>query len=480
MVGWSHNVAIFDKCKDDLEREFYIRMTKSQGWTKNVLIHQIENRAYEKMLLAQTNFDALLPNPAQAKLAVKDEYLFDFLELGDEFSERQLETAILARVEPFLKQMGGAFAFVGSQYRLQVSDQEYFLDLLLYHRGLQCLVAIELKIGAFLPEYVGKMQFYLAVLDDTVKTAGENASIGIILCKTKDRMIVEYALRESNKPIGVGSYKMVTSLPARTYGAVADTGADRAFVGGRFAVNAEPFYKAHLPLVPAPLPQPGYIASLPVNVKVSLTVWLRGLPARAYVPNLLLAAFFLAAPLLVHPIPLSQSGGFSGLCGLLALDSALLIFAKLSLTRRICHDGSLCPAIVVSVNPPLVAVGADLSKTAEEAWPAIKILRQPLHTFAGPPLQVGDRLPAVALYHSRSLAAMFTYEAIGLNVDASDEPHWSDISPAVVPCVTDDPATIQDARRRLSESGDVWAELEANLALVPKPYKPGLYWMRQR
>ena len=217
-IGWTHNTIILTACKDDLEREFYIRMTKSQGWTKNVLIHQIENRAYEKMLLAQTNFDALLPNPAQAKLAVKDEYLFDFLELGDEFSERQLETAILARVEPFLKQMGGAFAFVGSQYRLQVSDQEYFLDLLLYHRGLQCLVAIELKIGAFLPEYVGKMQFYLAVLDDTVKTAGENPSIGIILCKTKDRMIVEYALRESNKPIGVGSYKMVTSLPAELRG----------------------------------------------------------------------------------------------------------------------------------------------------------------------------------------------------------------------------------------------------------------------
>ena len=217
-IGWTHNIIIFEKCKDDLEREFYVRMTKAQGWTKNVLIHQIENRAYEKTLLAQTNFDRLLPNPAQAKLAVKDEYLFDFLELGDEFSERQLETAILARVEPFLKQMGGAFAFVGSQYRLQVSDQEYFIDLLLYHRHLQCLVALELKIGAFLPEYVGKMQFYLAVLDDTVKALGENPSIGIILCKSKDRTIVEYALRESNKPIGVGSYKMVTSLPAELEG----------------------------------------------------------------------------------------------------------------------------------------------------------------------------------------------------------------------------------------------------------------------
>ncbi len=219
-IGWSHNLVIFEKCKDDLEREFYIRMTKAHGWTKNVLIHQIENRTYQKTLLSQTNFAQTLPAEmqAQAKLAVKDEYLFDFLELGDEHSERQLEAAILARVEPFLQQMGGVFAFLGSQYRLQVSDQGYFLDLLLYHRRLKCLVALELKIGAFLPEYVGKMQFYLAVLDDTVRMPDENPSIGILLCKSKDRTIVEYALRESNKPIGVGTYHMVTALPAELQG----------------------------------------------------------------------------------------------------------------------------------------------------------------------------------------------------------------------------------------------------------------------
>jgi predicted nuclease of restriction endonuclease-like (RecB) superfamily len=219
-IGWSHNLAIFEKCKDNLEREFYLRMTKAQGWTKNVLIHQIENQAYQKTLRNQTNFAQTLPADSQARatLAVKDEYLFDFLELGDEFSERQLETALLARVEPFLRQMGGAFAFVGSQYRLQVSDQEYFLDLLLYHRRLRCLVALELKIGVFLPEYVGKMQFYLAVLDDTVRMPDENPSLGIILCKSKDRTIVEYALRESNKPIGVAAYRMVSALPAEYEG----------------------------------------------------------------------------------------------------------------------------------------------------------------------------------------------------------------------------------------------------------------------
>ncbi len=131
-IGWTHNTIILMNCKDDLEREFYIRMTKAQGWSKNVLIHQIENQTYRKTLLNQTNFAKTLPTESQARamLAVKDEYIFDFLELGDEFSERQLETAILARVEPFLQQMGGVFAFVGSQYRLQVSDQEYFLDLL--------------------------------------------------------------------------------------------------------------------------------------------------------------------------------------------------------------------------------------------------------------------------------------------------------------------------------------------------------------
>lgn len=206
-IGWTHNLVILEKCKDDLEREFYIRMTRKFGWTKNVLIHQIENQTYEKTLLNQTNFDQVVPEEIrnQAKLAVRDEYIFDFLELGDEYNERQLEQGILARVEPFLKEMGGMFAFVGSQYRLEIDDEEFFIDLVLYHRSLKCLVAIELKIGKFLPEYVGKMQFYLAVLNDKVKLPDENPSIGIILCKSKKKTIVEYALNQSNKPIGVGA-----------------------------------------------------------------------------------------------------------------------------------------------------------------------------------------------------------------------------------------------------------------------------------
>lgn len=214
-IGWTHNLVILEKCKGDLEREFYIRMTRRFGWTKNVLIHQIENQTYEKTLLNQTNFDATLTEEIrnQAKLAVKDEYLFDFLELGDDYSERQLENAILGRVAPFLQEMGGRFTFVDSQFRLVVGNKEYFLDLLLYHRGLKCLIAIELKVGEFLPEYVGKMQFYLAVLDDTVRLPDENSAIGIILCKSKDRTIVEYALKESNKPIGIATYQMMQTLP---------------------------------------------------------------------------------------------------------------------------------------------------------------------------------------------------------------------------------------------------------------------------
>lgn len=214
-IGWTHNIVILEKCKDDLEREFYMKMTRKFGWTKNVLIHQIENQTYEKTLLNQTNFDQNISSEIrnQLKLAAKDEYTFDFLELADEHSERQLEQAILAKVKPFLQEMGGIFTFVDSQYRLEVDDEEYFIDILLYHRRLKCLVAIELKIGKFLPEYVGKMQFYLSVLDDKVKLPDENPSIGIILCKSKQRTIVEYALKDSNKPIGVATYQIVSQLP---------------------------------------------------------------------------------------------------------------------------------------------------------------------------------------------------------------------------------------------------------------------------
>ncbi len=214
-IGWSHNLVILERCSDALQREFYLRMARKFGWSKNVLIHQISNQSYEKSLLGQTNFDKALPAElrAQAKLAIKDEYTFDFLELGDEHSERELERALIGKVEDFLRTLGGMFAFMGSQYRLEVDGREFFIDLLLFHRRLRCLVAIELKVGEFQPEFVGKMQFYLAALDRQVRQSDENPSIGIILCKEKSRTIVEYALHDANKPIGVATYEITQTLP---------------------------------------------------------------------------------------------------------------------------------------------------------------------------------------------------------------------------------------------------------------------------
>jgi len=214
-ISWTHNLVLLEKCKDNLAREFYIRMSRKSGWTKNVLLHQVENQTYEKMLLNQTNFPETLPPEVQnqAKLAVRDEYTFDFLDLSDAYTEHQLEEALLRKVNLFLRTMGGMFTFVGSQYRVEVADQEFFIDLLLFHRRLRCLVAIDLKIGRFEPEYIGKMQFYLAVLNDKVRLDDENPSIGIVLCKSKERTIVEYALKNSDQPIGVASYRIVSTLP---------------------------------------------------------------------------------------------------------------------------------------------------------------------------------------------------------------------------------------------------------------------------
>jgi predicted nuclease of restriction endonuclease-like (RecB) superfamily len=214
-ISWAHNIVIMEKCKNDLEREFYMKMTKKFGWSKNVLIHQIENKSYEKTLLNQTNFNKALPDKIknQAKLAVKDEYTFDFLELAEEHSEMELERALIARINRFLVEMGGVFAFMGNQFRLEVAGKEFFIDILLYHRFLKCLVAIDLKVSEFKPEYVGKMQFYLSALDNKIKLPQENPSIGIIICKSKNKTIVEYALKDASKPIGVATYKITTKLP---------------------------------------------------------------------------------------------------------------------------------------------------------------------------------------------------------------------------------------------------------------------------
>ena len=214
-ISWTKHIVILNKCKNNLERQFYILATKKFGWTKNVLIHQIENKSYEKYLLNQTSFEQTLPENIknQAYLAVKDEYTFHFLNLSEEHSESELENALVQNIRKFLLEMGHQFTFVGNQYKLQIEDKDFFIDLLLYHRQLQCLVAIELKIGEFLPEHKGKMEFYLSVLNDTVKLPHEKDAIGIIICKEKNRTVVEYSLKISKHPIGVATYNTTKTLP---------------------------------------------------------------------------------------------------------------------------------------------------------------------------------------------------------------------------------------------------------------------------
>lgn len=214
-ISWSKHITILKKCKDPKQREFYILSTKKFGWTKNILIHQIENKTFEKYLLNQTNFDETLPDKIrnQAILAVKDEYIFDFLGIEEEHSEKELEQKLIQNIREFLLELGSDFSFLGSQYKVEVSGKEYFIDLILFHRRLQSLVAIELKIGEFLPEYKGKMEFYLNLLNDKVRLPHENEAIGIIICKSKDRTIVEYSLKSSNLPIGVSTYSTSEKLP---------------------------------------------------------------------------------------------------------------------------------------------------------------------------------------------------------------------------------------------------------------------------
>ena len=214
-ISWTKHILILTKCKDTQERRFYILATKRYGWTKNVLLHQIEAKAFENYLLGQSNYDQTLPDTIkqQAVLALRDDYSLSFLDIAGEHSEHDLEAAIVRNIRAFLMEFGHDFSFVGNQYRLELGGQEYFIDLLLYSRRMQAMVAIELKVGEFKPEYKGKMEFYLNVLDDTVKLPHENPSIGIIICKSKNRTIVEYALRNSASPIGVATYSISSELP---------------------------------------------------------------------------------------------------------------------------------------------------------------------------------------------------------------------------------------------------------------------------
>lgn len=213
-IPWSHNTLIMETCKSADERTFYLDTASRFHLSYRALERQMRGDEYGRYLQNQTNFqETITPATAdQALFAVKDSYNLDFLGLSGEHTERELEDALVLNITKFLAEMGGYFAFVGRQFRVEVSEREFFIDLLFYHRKLRCLVAVELKAGPFQPEHAGKMQFYLSALDDRVRLEGENPSIGIIVAQSKNRTIVEYTLRDVNRPIGVASYNQYESL----------------------------------------------------------------------------------------------------------------------------------------------------------------------------------------------------------------------------------------------------------------------------
>jgi predicted nuclease of restriction endonuclease-like (RecB) superfamily len=214
-IPWFHNCVLLDKVKDPAEWLWYAQQTIENGWSRNVLVHQIESNLYARQGQAITNFNLALP-PTQSDLAqqlLKDSYVFDFLSLGQEAKERDLERGLLLHLQRFMLELGKGFAFVGSQYHLEVGGQDFYLDLLFYHLKLRCYVVIDLKMGDFQPEYAGKMGFYLAAVDDLLRHPEDRQSIGLVLCKSSNKVIVEYALRDMSKAMGVSNYQILEALP---------------------------------------------------------------------------------------------------------------------------------------------------------------------------------------------------------------------------------------------------------------------------
>jgi predicted nuclease of restriction endonuclease-like (RecB) superfamily len=214
-IPWGHNVVLLEQLDDNGKRFWCAQQTVEHGWSRNVLVHQIELGLHKRQGKAPTNFKQTLP-PPQSDLAqqlVKDPYTFDFLTLSEEAHERDLEKGLLEHIQRFLLELGVGFAFVGSQVHLEVGGEDFYLDLLFYHLRLRAYVVIELKTGPFKPEYAGKMNFYLSAVDDRIRHPEDRPSIGIILCKTKNRLIAEYALRDAHKPIGVSEYHLTRSVP---------------------------------------------------------------------------------------------------------------------------------------------------------------------------------------------------------------------------------------------------------------------------
>ncbi|NEP58325.1 MAG: DUF1016 domain-containing protein, partial [Symploca sp. SIO2G7] len=221
-IPWFHNCVLLDKVKDAVERQWYIQKTIEHGWSRSILVHQIELELYHRQGKATTNFERTLPKP-QSELAeqiLKDPYNFDFLSLGEQARERELEKALLKHIQDFLLELGVGFAFVGNQYHLEIGGRDFWIDLLFYHYRLHCFVVIDLKVVEFEPEFSGKMSFYVSAVDDLLRQSGDNPTIGIILCKTKNQILVEYALRDVNKPIGVSTYQLQDAIPENLQGSL--------------------------------------------------------------------------------------------------------------------------------------------------------------------------------------------------------------------------------------------------------------------
>ena len=216
-IPWSHNCAILDKVIEFSKREWYIRKTCENGWSHSVLIHQIESGLYERQATAEkiSNFESHLAAP-QSELAVqtmKDPYVFDFIPFKEDMVERDIEEALVKDVTKLLLELGTGFAFLGNQYRLNVGGDDFYIDLLFYNLNLRCYVVIELKTGEFKPEFAGQLNFYLSAVDGILKRDEDNPSIGLLLCKSKNNLVAEYALKDMSKPMGVSEYTITKSLP---------------------------------------------------------------------------------------------------------------------------------------------------------------------------------------------------------------------------------------------------------------------------
>lgn len=216
-IPWSHNMLILDKIQDDTKRIWYMKQTAINGWSYDVLAFQIKSELYERQVLGDkpNNFNESLSSPQSelAKDMMKDPYILNLTGLKQNYIETELEQAMVEKIKTVLLELGNGFSFVGNQYKLEVGNKDYFIDLLFYHTKLHCYIVVELKNTEFKPEYAGKVNFYLSAVDDLVKDEQDNPSIGIILCREKDKFSVEYALKDINKPIGVSSYEISKFLP---------------------------------------------------------------------------------------------------------------------------------------------------------------------------------------------------------------------------------------------------------------------------